>query len=43
MYSQAFRSFDDGRGSALAVFLFILVVPIVIYQVRTLRQRTESR
>jgi len=43
MYSQAFRSFDDGKGSALAVFLFALVVPIVIYQVRTLRQRTEIR
>jgi alpha-glucoside transport system permease protein len=43
MYNQAFRYFDDGKGSALAVFLFLLVVPIVIYQVRTLRQRTESR
>jgi alpha-glucoside transport system permease protein len=43
MYNQAFRAGDDGKGSALAVFLFILVVPIVYYQIRALRQRTESR
>jgi alpha-glucoside transport system permease protein len=43
MYNQAFRSYDSGHGSALAVLLFVLVVPIVIYQVRQLRQRTEIR
>ena len=41
MYNQAFRAGDDGKGSALAVFLFVLVVPIVAYQVRALRQRRE--
>ncbi|GAA2607049.1 sugar ABC transporter permease [Dactylosporangium fulvum] len=43
MYNQAFRAYDSGHGSALAVLLFVLVVPIVIYQVRQLRHRTESR
>jgi len=43
MYNQAFRAYDSGHGSALAVLLFVLVVPIVIYQVRQLRQRTEIR
>jgi alpha-glucoside transport system permease protein len=43
MYTQAFRSFDDGKGAALAVLLFLLVVPVVIYQARQLRQRTEIR
>ncbi|MFG2040796.1 carbohydrate ABC transporter permease [Dactylosporangium sp. NPDC048998] len=43
MYNQAFRSYDSGKGSALAVLLFVLVVPIVIYQVRQLRHRTEVR
>ncbi|TNH30508.1 sugar ABC transporter permease [Micromonospora orduensis] len=42
MYNQAFRYGQSGRGSALAVFLFILVIPIVIYQVRNLRQQREG-
>jgi len=44
MYNQAFRYDEDGKGAALAFFLFILVMPVVVYQVRTLRrQRLESR
>ena len=44
MYNQAFRYDEDGKGAALAVFLFVLVMPVVVYQVRTLRrQRMESR
>ena len=43
MYNQAFRYGETGKGAALAVFLFVLVVPIVFYQVRTLRQRQEIR
>jgi alpha-glucoside transport system permease protein len=43
MYNQAFRADEGGKGSALAVVLFLLVLPIVIYQVRTLRRRTEIR
>jgi alpha-glucoside transport system permease protein len=41
MYNNAFRYGESGRGSALAVFLFVLVIPIVIYQVRALRQQRQ--
>lgn len=43
MYAQAFRYGETGRGSALAVFLFVLVTPIVFYQVRALRRQREAR
>ncbi|MET7397542.1 sugar ABC transporter permease [Dactylosporangium sp. NPDC005572] len=43
MYNQAFRAYENGHGSALAVLLFVLVIPIVIFQVRQLRHRTEIR
>ena len=42
MYNQAFRYGETGQGSALAVFLFVLVIPIVIYQIRNLRQQREG-
>ncbi len=42
MYNQAFRYGETGKGSALAVFLFVLVIPIVIYQIRNLRQQREG-
>jgi alpha-glucoside transport system permease protein len=42
MYNQAFRQDQPGHGSALAVFLFLLVSPIVIYQVRALRRQRQS-
>jgi alpha-glucoside transport system permease protein len=41
MYNQAFRYGQSGQGSALAVILFVLVIPIVIYQIRNLRQQRE--
>ncbi|MET1044665.1 MAG: sugar ABC transporter permease [Microbacteriaceae bacterium] len=43
MYTQAFRAGEAGRGAALAVILFIMVLPIVIYNVRVLRQQREIR
>lgn len=43
MYSQAFRLGEQGRGSAMAVVLFLLVTPIIIYQVRAMRARREER
>lgn len=43
MYTQAFRLSQQGRGSAMAVFLFLLVTPIIIYQVRAMRARREER
>ncbi|MFF5055782.1 carbohydrate ABC transporter permease [Micromonospora sp. NPDC000663] len=42
MYNQAFRYGQNGQGSALAVFLFLLVIPVVIYQIRNLRQQREG-
>jgi alpha-glucoside transport system permease protein len=36
-YSQSFRSGNQGLGAALAVLLFVLVIPIVAYNVRQLR------
>ena len=41
-YVQSFRSFDFALGAALAVLIFILVTPIVIYNVRQMR-RLEAR
>jgi len=43
MYTQAFRAGEPGRGAALAVVLFVMVVPIVIYNVRVLRHRALGR
>ncbi len=36
-YSQSFRSDNQGLGSALAVLLFVMVLPIVFYNIRQLR------
>jgi len=41
-YSQSFRSDNQGLGAALAVLLFVLVIPIVVYNVRQLRE-SEAR
>ena len=42
MYSQTFRSLNYGTGSALAVILFLGVVPIILYNIKQLRlERTE--
>jgi alpha-glucoside transport system permease protein len=38
MYSQIFVQFDQGKGSALAVVLFICVTPILIYNIRSIRR-----
>jgi alpha-glucoside transport system permease protein len=41
-YSQTFRADNRGLGAALAVLLFVLVVPIILYNVRQLRA-SEAR
>ncbi|MBC7725112.1 MAG: sugar ABC transporter permease [Burkholderiaceae bacterium] len=43
MYTQAFNRGEFGQGSALAVVLFIMVMPIVIYNVRSMRKQREIR
>lgn len=42
MYTQ-FSKFEAGRSAALAVVLFILVLPIVIYNARQIRRQREIR
>ncbi len=41
-YRQSFVSFNNGLGAALAVMLFILVTPIVFYNIRQMR-KLEAR
>jgi alpha-glucoside transport system permease protein len=41
-YLQSFRLSDLGMGSALAMILFLLVVPIVVYNVRQMRKVDAS-
>lgn len=42
MFNQAFQQRNYGTGSALAILLFIGVIPIVMYNIRQLRrERTE--
>jgi alpha-glucoside transport system permease protein len=38
IYSQVFTKFNQGRGSALAIVLFILVAPILVYNIRNIRR-----
>ena len=43
MYAQAFVQFDIGRGSALAVVLFVAVIPLIIFNVVQLRKDRATR
>ncbi len=43
MYAQAFVQFDIGRGSALAVVLFVAVIPLIIFNVHQLRKDRATR
>jgi alpha-glucoside transport system permease protein len=42
-YTQSFRQFNVGLGAALAVLLFVLVIPIIAYNVRQMRLAEEIR
>jgi alpha-glucoside transport system permease protein len=41
-YRQSFVSFNNGLGAALAVMLFVLVPPLVVYNIRQMR-KLEAR
>jgi len=41
-YVQSFRSFNQGLGAALGTLIFVLVTPIVVYNVRQMR-KLEAR
>jgi alpha-glucoside transport system permease protein len=43
MYSQSFVQFNVGRGSALAVILFVAVLPLVGYNIVQLRKERSIR
>jgi alpha-glucoside transport system permease protein len=42
-YTQSFRIRELGLGAALAVILFVLVIPLVVYNVRQLRLSEDIR
>ncbi|EYR63164.1 ABC transporter permease [Actinotalea ferrariae CF5-4] len=42
-YTQSFRAGNAGLGAALATVLFILVIPLVVYNVRQMRLAEEIR
>ncbi len=42
-YKQSFVQQNPGLGSALAVILFVLVIPIIAYNVRQMRKSEEIR
>ncbi|WP_411734505.1 carbohydrate ABC transporter permease [Paeniglutamicibacter sp.] len=42
MYTQ-FRNFEAGRSAAFAVILFVMVMPIVIYNARQIKMQRELR
>jgi len=43
MYAQSFVQFNQGHGNALAVVLFIGVIPLIIYNIIQLRKERASR
>lgn len=42
-YEQSFRQQNAGMGAALAVLLFIIVIPVIVYNVRQMRLAEEVR
>ncbi|MDT0166733.1 sugar ABC transporter permease [Actinotalea sp. AC32] len=42
-YTQSFRINEQGLGAALAVILFVLVIPLVVYNIRQMRLAEEIR
>jgi alpha-glucoside transport system permease protein len=40
MWRTAFSGFDFGTGSAIAVFLFLLVLPVLALNIRRFRRET---
>ncbi|MEV4561917.1 sugar ABC transporter permease [Kitasatospora sp. NPDC049285] len=43
MYAQSFEQYNVGRGSALAVILFLAVAPLVVYNIVLLRKERATR
>ena len=43
MYDQSFTYGNNGYGSAMAVAIFVLVIPIVVYNIRQMMKNREVR
>ena len=43
MYDQSFTFGNNGVGSATAVIIFVLVIPIIVYNVRQMLKNKEVR
>ena len=43
MYTEMFINFEDGRGSAIAVILLLLIVPVMIANIRSFREQEATR
>jgi alpha-glucoside transport system permease protein len=43
MYSKTFVEFNIGRGAALAVIIFVAVVPLLVYNIVQLRKERATR
>jgi alpha-glucoside transport system permease protein len=41
--STQWKGFDTGRSAAFAVVLFLLVMPIIIYNARQIKKQREIR
>ena len=41
-YTQSFRSFDFGRGAAVAMVLLIAVLPVVYYNIRDFSKNSKG-
>ena len=41
-YTQMFRAFHYGRGSAIAIVLLVAVIPVMIYNLRQFSVQTEA-
>ena len=42
-YTQSFRQNNQGLGAALAVILFIIILPLIVYNVRQMKKTEELR
>jgi alpha-glucoside transport system permease protein len=42
-YTQSFTNQNRGLGAALAVLLFVIIIPVIVYNVRQLKQSEDVR
>lgn len=42
-YTQSFKYNNQGMGAALAVLLFIIIIPVIVYNVRQMKKSEDLR